>query len=105
MTTPTTPTTVEPGQIWRDNDQRTKGAGEFVVLAVVGLDGKRYGEISDSLRPRVEGAVTTAEKYAHWGWEDMAVVNRGERLSVIRADRLLNGTNTQRGYTYLGMSR
>ena len=35
MSTPATPTTVEPGQIWRDNDQRTKGSGEFTVVSVV----------------------------------------------------------------------
>lgn len=30
--TPETPKTVEPGQVWRDNDQRTKGSGEFTVI-------------------------------------------------------------------------
>ena len=72
-TTPTTPATVEPGQIWRDNDQRTKSSGEFRVLAVI--DGR-------------------------------AVVKRdGGRTTSIAVSRLLKGTNTQRGYTYLGMSR
>ena len=74
MSTPTTPTTVEPGQIWRDNDQRTRGAGEFTVEKVT---------------------ATHAFVRRH----------RTGRLTRIYLARLLNGNNTQRGYTYLGMSR
>ena len=85
MSTPPTPTTVEPGQMWRDNDQRTKGSGEFVVLEVI----DRYDPSTDKIVP------------------DEAVVRREAtgRKRVIRVDRLLKGSNTQRGYTYLGMSR
>ena len=74
MSTPTTPTTVEPGQIWRDNDQRTKGSGEFTVI---------------------EATYTHALVRRH-------KTGRTRRISV---ERMLKGTNTQRGYTYLGMSR
>ena len=83
MTTPTTPATVEPGQIWRDNDQRTKGSGEFVVLNLF------VGELSH----------TRGEEFAH-----VERVDTGRKTNI-RTARLLNGTNTQRGYTYLGMSR
>lgn len=31
MSTPIQPETVQPGQMWKDNDQRTKGSGEFVI--------------------------------------------------------------------------
>ena len=80
-TTPKTPTTVVPGQIWRDNDQRTEGEGEFTVVQLV-----------------TEGGV------------DYAMVQRGKhlgqiRITRIRVDRLLEDSFTQRGYTYLGMSR
>lgn len=83
----TTPTTVEPGQTWRDNDQRTKGSGEFVVLEVfhdvryAGYNKQRSGYFARVQRPDTG------------------------RKTVIAVTRLLNGTNTQRGYTYLGMSR
>ena len=84
MSTPTTPTTVEPGQIWRDNDQRTKGSGEFTVEDVGVTRGGMYAR--DTI---------------------VAVVRRHRtgRRTKISVARLLNGTNTQRGYTYLGMSR
>ena len=84
MTTPATPTTVEPGQIWRDNDQRTKGSGEFVVEELGTVRGGMY--VRDT---------------------PVAIVRRHDtgRRTKVRIDRLLKGTNTQRGYTYLGMSR
>lgn len=105
MSTPTTPTTVEVGQIWRDNDQRTKGSGEFVVLAVVGPFYAQFGDVPDHVRPRLERAAKTAEKYARWHDADMVVGRREGRLSVIRAERLLRHSNRRTGYTYLGKSR
>lgn len=32
--TPKPPEKVEPGQQWRDNDQRSKGAGEFTIVGL-----------------------------------------------------------------------
>ena len=102
------PTTVEVGQIWRDNDQRTKGAGEFTVLAVVDS-----GHGDTTWLPGVgvdvsRRASAIAAKAGEWNLDDFpsAIVQRkGGRLTRIRCDRLLSGGNTQRGYTYLGMSR
>jgi hypothetical protein len=103
--TPPTPTTVEPGQIWRDNDQRTKGAGEFVVLAVTHADGTvdQVPGLGVGVAPRAKRVIKSA---LHWP-EEYAIVRRSEtgRFARILVDRLLSGANTQRGYTYLGTSR
>ena len=34
-----TPQQVEPGQVWRDNDERSRGSGEFVVEYVSEREG------------------------------------------------------------------
>ena len=78
------PTTVEPGQIWRDNDQRTKGSGEFVVEEVF--------PVNDV--PLLKRGLYASVRRTDTG-----------RRTRVKVDRLLSGTNTQRGYTYLGMSR
>ncbi len=75
MNAPTQPTIVEPGQMWKDNDQRTKGSGEFVVA-----------DISESGR------------YAY-------VERESRRIHRIRIDRLIGTAHLQRGYTYIGMKR
>lgn len=84
MSNPSTPTTVEVGQMWRDNDQRTKGAGEFTVEDV---------------------GVTRGGMYTRATIVAIVRRHRTGRRTKINVDRLLKGTNTQRGYTYLGMSR
>ena len=70
--------TVEPGQVWRDNDERSKGAGEFTIVEIT----------VDS-----------------WGNPRSAIVRREAtgRLSTIRLERLLKGG--RRGYTYIGRGR
>jgi hypothetical protein len=73
---PTQPTIVEPGQMWKDNDQRTKGAGEFEITS-----------ISESGR------------YAYVERKATKTIHR------IRIDRLLGTSHLQRGYTYIGMKR
>lgn len=80
----TTPEQVEPGQMWRDNDQRTRGAGEFIVEELGTARGGMYARDTP-----------------------VAIVRRTNtgRRTRIRIDRLLNGTNTQRGYTYLGKKK
>ena len=102
------PQTVEVGQMWRDNDQRTKGSGEFTVVAVVG---SRHGDATylpghprpDLVSKAVKRTVLSpAIKDSAFPF---AIVNRDGRLTRVNCDRLLKGTNTQRGYTYLGMSR
>lgn len=83
-TTPPTPATVEPGQVWRDNDQRSRGAGEFVVEAVETVDTGRYSGRRTVARVRREAT---------------------GRRSTIAVARLLRSAHKQRGYTYLGMQR
>lgn len=96
--------------MWRDNDQRTKNTGEFTVVAVVG---SRHGdttylpgqgvEVSRRVTRAAERtALSPAIKDSAFPF---AIVNRDGRLNRIRCDRLLSGTNTQRGYTYLGRKR
>lgn len=79
MTTDTTPT-VEPGQVWRDNDARTRGAGEFRVIAVY-----------EQTHGRNRGAQVAD------------VIREGGRVHTIRVDRMLAGG--PRGYTYIGRAR
>lgn len=91
-----TPDAVEPGQIWRDRDQRTRGAGEFVVLAVVGPD-RWTGEAPAT-------AVEAATRKARATGSTYAVVRRESgRLTRIRVDRLFRGG--ARGYEYVGRSK
>ena len=104
----TTPQQVEPGQVWRDNDERSKGAGEFVVRAIPQVDG--YHIIDRSLAPtdeRGDRAYDWCEKARARGLAGkVAIVERQfGHFSRIRVDRLLKGGNTQRGYTYIGRAR
>ena len=66
-----TPETVEPGQVWRDNDERSKGAGEFEVIEL-GVDWKDR-EVAKVYRPAIG------------------------RHTTIRVDRLLSGPYTYIG--------
>ena len=107
MTHKPKPETVEPGQRWRDLDQRTRHE-ELTVVAVVTADGIRYregeepdpqlAEMVEDLLPRVVGPEET----------DYAVVERGSGgitfHRVIKIARLL-GDDATRGYEYLGMDR
>ena len=100
------PTTVEPGQMWRDTDQRTKGSGEFTIWAVVQADGTadRLDQIPAAW-PRAERIVQRIIAESgnwHWHRQQLAIVYRREadRLTTIRADRLLHGP-----YEYLGRAR
>lgn len=92
------PTTVEPGQMWRDADQRSKGEGEFVVVAVQDERGTLTPgpDVGDTILARVR------RMKACWPPAETAIVYRREadRLTRIRADRLLRGP-----YEYLGRSR
>ena len=75
----TTPQQVEPGQVWRDNDERSKGAGEFTIV----------GTFTGSL--------------SHTSGVEFAIVKRdaGRRSRPIRVDRLLAG----KAYRYIGRQR
>lgn len=75
----TTPEKVEPGQVWRDKDERSKGAGEFVV------EGTFVGRLS------------------HTSGVEFARIKRSAtgRYGSIRVDRLLKG----RDYEYIGRQR
>lgn len=89
MTTPTTrrPEKVEPGQVWRDNDPRSVGTGEFVVQAVIPgeqLDGPRF-------KPHRSYALVQRRDAKQSSW--------------IAVDRLLSEGSQKRGYTYLGRER
>lgn len=75
------PEKVEAGQVWKDNDQRSVGSGEFIVddvVLVTNEDGETY---------------------------PVAFVTRTStrRKSRIKVSRLIAGGN--RGYSYLGKSR
>lgn len=97
------PTKVEPGQVWRDNDERTDGAGEFTVLAVARGNASEYtGDLET-----IQDAVVDAEEASVRTGHGYAVVRRNatHRLSRIRVDRLLHPRWTKRGYTYIGRSR
>lgn len=88
MTTPTRrPDKVEPGQVWRDNDPRSVGTGEFVVQAVIPgeqLDGPRF-------KPHRSYALVQRRDAKQSSW--------------IAVDRLLSEGSQKRGYTYLGRER
>lgn len=92
------PTTVEPGQMWRDRDQRTKGAGEFTVVALQDERGTLTPgqDVSDTILVRVR------RMKACWPAAETAIVYRREadRLTRIRTSRLLSGP-----YEYLGRAR
>ena len=99
-----TPETVEPGQVWRDKDERSKGAGEFVVRAFPQVDS--YHAIDRSLAPtdeRFQRAYDWCEKARSRGLAGkVAIVERlGGHFSRIRVDRLLKG----RDYEYIGRQR
>lgn len=80
------PAEVVPGQVWVDNDIRSRGSGEFVVLSVW-----TAGEGVGRLR--------AGREYAQVRRYDT------DRLTVIASDRLLAGRDSKRGYTYVGMQR
>lgn len=75
-----TPGFAEVGQIWKDNDLRSIGSGEFVVIAV-------------------EQPVP--------GGDIFAVVKRRDsgRTTRINQDRLVYSSDLKQGYTYLGRTR
>lgn len=105
-TTPPTPTTVEPGQVWRDNDQRSRGAGEFVVWAVVHPGKVERLEEPPAAWPRaerlIEQAIRDAGGLAHVYPGDVIAYRREtDRLVRIRIDRLEFG----RDYELIGKSR
>lgn len=94
-----TPDAVEPGQVWRDRDQRTKGAGEFTVLAVVGpfsWTGEATTATADAIDTAARKAGTTGDTYA-------VVRRESGRLTRIRVDRMFRGG--ARGYEYVGRSK
>lgn len=95
----TTPDAVEPGQVWRDRDQRTKGAGEFTVLAVVS-PGRWTGEATTATGPAIDAAARKARATG----DTYALVRRESgRLTRIRVDRMWDGG--ARGYEYVGRSK
>jgi hypothetical protein len=70
--------TPEPGQVWADNDERTKGSGEFEIAAL----------IRSGLHP--------SEAYA--------IVKRSDGSNTrIRLDRFAD--TGSRGYRYIGRAR
>jgi hypothetical protein len=73
------PTSVEVGQVWKDNDNRSKGTGEFVVVEVSATQNQVFG-------------------YAYVRREATGKVTR------IRTERLLHDDGP-RGYSYIGRSR
>lgn len=73
MTTPNP--TPEVGQVWADNDERTKGAGEFTIISV------HPGPLSSG-----------------YVW-----VRRGEATRRIRLDRLAD--TGSRGYRFIGRAK
>lgn len=101
-----TPETVQPGQVWQDNDRRTKGAGDFTVAAVVQQGEIRLADdLSADLAARVRASAQRLLR--HGDDRPTAIVHRSEtdRLTRISVNRLLLKSNQVRGYTYLGMSR
>ena len=91
-----TPEKVEPGQVWRDNDERSKGAGEFTVeyVAYPWSDPVSKGPTPIQSRALLE---------ADGAGVPFAVVHRSAtgRRVLIRVDRLLAG----KAYRYIGRSR
>lgn len=105
MTAQSKPQAVEVGQVWRDQDARSVGAGEFTVVAVVG-PGEENLEIIGSARlsdDTLMEAIYSARAKAQLDGRTYAVVARPHRLTRIRTDRML--ANSKRGYAYLGRSR
>ena len=97
------PEAVRPGQIWKDNDQRTKNAGEFTVVAVIDEHGVvRY---QDGLpQGLATAAVRRVRRLNDRMRKGVALVDRGHRLTTVSTYRMLTEGNS-RGYSYLGMSR
>ena len=79
------PEQVEPGQVWKDNDYRTKGSGEFTVLDVY-------------------IAVVNHRQNGPHEVEFAKVRREDGRRTRISTSRLLND-NTSRGYSYIGKSK
>lgn len=73
------PERAEVGQIWRDNDERSSGAGEFTIVEL----GKTPGK----------GQWVKVRRHATG------------RHSVIQLARLLKSSHKVTGYTYLGKER
>lgn len=73
------PDDVKVGQIWKDNDLRSKGTGEFRVVA---------------LEEDPDGTIYIRAKRRD-----------SRRTSRIRKDRLLGSSERSQGYTYIGMTR
>ena len=101
-----TPTTVEVGQMWRDRDQRTKGSGEFTVVAVVG---SRHGDttylpgqgVEVSRRvTRAAVRIATNPRVKDSAFPFAIVRRETGRLTSIRVSRLLHGP-----YELIGRAR
>ena len=99
----TTPDAIEPGQVWRDRDQRTKGTGEFTVVAVVSrIEGGTATTGGDG--PPTPPTLLRAEQAARETGDAYAVVRRESgRLTRIRLDRMFRGG--ARGYEYVGRAK
>lgn len=97
--TRTAPSKVAPRQIWKSNDQRTKGTGEFRVLGFsdhgwrILLDDELTKEKKEKVRKMI-------------GNHNSRVIVEREngRLYRISQSRLLTD-RSNRGYTYIGMGQ
>lgn len=100
------PQTVEPGQMWRDRDERSKGTGEFTVIALWNGNGDTgpgpvalHDRASEADKAKAHGMVIGS---LDRGIEDpFAIVRRkGGHMSRIRLDRFQG-----RDYEYMGRAR
>lgn len=95
----------EVGQMWRDTDERSKGSGEFTIVALWGGHGatgpgpiRLHERASESDKTRAHGV---AERAIDRTTKPFVVaLRKGGRMSRIRLDRL-----TGRGYEYMGRAR
>ena len=103
------PGEVEPGQIYRDIDQRSHGAGEFVVTATVRSrsDVPVFREdASDDEKARAERVIERA-RGSVVALFPLAVVHRpaSDRTYRVSIDRLMDPRPDSRGYEYIGRAR
>lgn len=105
----TKPGVVEPGQMYRDIDQRSHGAGEFVVIATARsrTDIPMFREgVTAEEEARAERVIERA-RGSIVATFPLAVVYRpaSDRTYRVSIDRLMDPRPDSRGYEYIGRAR
>lgn len=95
----TPPATIEVGQMWMDTDPRSKGTGEFTIVAVIEPGKDPQVGSAGALNNALASMVPLAAKAARDQDRGFVIVKREHSLSRIRTARLA------KHYAYLGRGR